>query len=124
MPVKDKKQKNKVGRPRKELDFETVQKLCHIQCTALEIAGFFGVSVDTLDLRCKDWGYAHFTDLFRVYGADGKISLRRWQMKAAEKGNSSMLLWLGKQYLGQKERYETFGEEKYEEPENMREEET
>jgi hypothetical protein len=114
---------NPVGRPRKELDFDTVQKLCSIQCTALEIAGFFGVSVDTLDLRCKDWGYANFTDLFKVFGADGKISLRRWQMKAAEKGNSALLIWLGKQHLGQREFSDSVEEERYGEPESLKDQE-
>jgi hypothetical protein len=112
---------NPVGRPRKELDFDTVEKLCSMQCTAVEIAGFFGVSVDTLDLRCKDWGYANFTDLFKECGADGKISLRRWQMKAAEKGNAALLIWLGKQYLNQKDLNESPEEERYDEPESLKE---
>ena len=37
----------------------------------------------------------------------GKISLRRWQFKSAEAGNVTMQIWLGKQYLGQREQIET-----------------
>lgn len=32
---------------------------------------------------------------------DGKISLRRAQMKAALNGNASLLIWLGRNCLGQ-----------------------
>lgn len=35
---------------------------------------------------------------------EGKSSLRRLQWKAAQKGNSAMLVWLGKQMLGQKDK--------------------
>lgn len=41
--------------------------------------------------------------MFKKYSAGGKRSLRRWQMQTAEKGNVAMLIFLGKQYLGQKD---------------------
>ncbi len=34
------------------------------------------------------------------------MSLRRKQWRAAEEGNTTMLVWLGKQYLGQKDKSE------------------
>lgn len=34
----------------------------------------------------------------------GKASLRRMQFKTAESGNATMQIWLGKQYLGQKDK--------------------
>lgn len=85
------------GRPKKEIDMAAVEKLALIQCTQEEIAEFLGVSVRTLQ-RNKEF--------CRVYkkGIDsGKMSLRRLQWKAAEKGNVVALIWLGKQYLGQSE---------------------
>lgn len=33
-----------------------------------------------------------------------KIQLRQWQWKAAEKGNATLLIWLGKQYLDQRDK--------------------
>ena len=39
--------------------------------------------------------------------AEQRIMLRRWQWKAAEGGNVAMLIWLGKQYLGQSDKLET-----------------
>jgi hypothetical protein len=37
----------------------------------------------------------------------GRASLRRLQYKAAENGNPTMQIWLGKQWLGQKDRTES-----------------
>jgi hypothetical protein len=85
------------GRPKSIIDYELVEKLAHIQCTQEEIANIIGVSTKTLQ---RD------DEFCRIYkkGMDfGKSSLRRFQWKAAEKGNTSMLIWLGKQYLQQKE---------------------
>lgn len=89
--------KNKGGRPKKEIDLVTVEKLATIQCTQEEIAQFLGVSIRTLQ-RNKEF--------CRVYkkGLDsGRMSLRRLQWKAAERGNTPALIWLGKQYLSQSE---------------------
>ena len=89
-------EKKKVGRPKFQIDYVAVEKLGHIHCTKQEIASFLGCSVDTLD---RD-------DNFEVYykkGLDGgKMSLRRIQFKLAEK-NSAMAIFLGKQYLGQRD---------------------
>ena len=37
-----------VGRPKIQIDYNTVEKLANIQCTQEEIASFLGVSVRTL----------------------------------------------------------------------------
>jgi len=34
----------------------------------------------------------------------GRMSLRRYQWNSAEKGNVTMQIWLGKQYLGQSDK--------------------
>lgn len=35
-----------------------------------------------------------------------RMSLRRYQLRAAEHGNVAMCIWLGKQYLGQSDKQE------------------
>lgn len=35
--------------------------------------------------------------------ADMRVSLRHWQMQSAKSGNTTMLVWLGKVILGQRE---------------------
>lgn len=96
--------KKPVGRPKFEIDMDAVRKLATIQCTQEEIASFLGCSVDTLQ-RSEE-----FCGVYKKALESGKSSLRRFQWKAAEKGNTSMLIWLGKQYLGQKDQTESSDE--------------
>lgn len=96
----------KRGRPRIEIDKEAFEKLCVLHCTLIEIAGFFNCSEDTIENWCKREYGEIFSDVYKKKSAGGKISLRRWQFKSAEAGNTSMLIFLGKQYLGQKEQVE------------------
>lgn len=92
-----------VGRPRKEVPQDELEKLCAIQCTADEICGFYGIHLDTLNARVKEWGYANFSDYFKKHSQAGKVSLRRAQYKNALNGSVPMQIWLGKQVLGQSE---------------------
>ena len=85
---------------------DVFEKLCGMWCTLIEIADFFGVSEDTVESWCKDTYNATFSDVYKKRSSQGNISLRRWQLKSAEKGNVTMQIWLGKQHLGQKEKLE------------------
>ena len=84
----------KVGRPKLNIDPEQVTRLARLHCTMDEMASFFGCHRDTL--------HNNFSAEIDKGRAEGNISLRRtqWQM-AVEKGNVVMLIWLGKQMLGQ-----------------------
>ena len=91
-----------MARPRIDIDMEQFKKLCAIQCTEEEIASWFKCSVDTIERWCKRELKMSFAEAFKTWSADGKISLRRNQFKMAEH-NVSMAIFLGKQYLGQKD---------------------
>jgi hypothetical protein len=101
-----------VARPLLEIDPEKVRALAAIHCTLEEIAAVLECSVDTLERR--------FADVIESGKNEGKSSLRRKQWEAAsgreakydDKGNLvmparepniTMLIWLGKQMLGQKD---------------------
>lgn len=94
-----------MARPRIEIDQTQFEKLCSIQCTLNEIAGFFGCSSDTIERWCKREYKEGFADVYEKKRGIGKISLRRAQFRMAET-NPTMAIWLGKQYLGQAERQE------------------
>lgn len=94
-----------MARPRIEIDMEQFKKLCAIQCTLEEISAWFKCSEDTIERWCERELKMSFADAYKTFSADGKISLRRTQFKMAEK-NCSMAIWLGKQYLGQKDTVE------------------
>lgn len=90
-------------RSKKEIDKEQFEKLCGLQCTKDEVCYFFDLTDKTLERWCKDTYGEGFSDVFRKKREVGKISLRRAQYETALKGNASLLIWLGKQYLGQSE---------------------
>lgn len=94
-----------MARPRKEIDREQFEKLCNIQCTQEEIAGWFHCSPDTIERWCERELGKGFAECYKEYSANGKISLRRTQFRLAEK-SYAMAIWLGKQYLGQREHVE------------------
>lgn len=102
----------KMGRPQIEIDREQFEKLCALQCTEEEIASWFHCSVDTIERWCKRT-YKEvfpeinptFAEVYKNFSVDGKISLRRYQFKMAEK-NVAMAIWLGKQWLGQRDQQE------------------
>lgn len=94
-------QKNKGGRPRKEIDREQFEKLCGIQCSEPEILDWFKVSTPTLNRWCRKTYGDSFVNVFREKRGAGKVSLRRMQWKSAAEGSVSMQIFLGKNYLGQ-----------------------
>ena len=64
------------------------------------------MSDTTLNRRLKERNYENFEDFYKKHNDEGRMSLRRMQWSAAENGNSTMLVWLGKQYLNQKDKQE------------------
>lgn len=91
-----------MARPRKEIDRKQFENLCGLQCTKEEVCSFFEITDKTLESWCKRTYKRGFSDVFSQKRGKGKISLRRAQFRLAEK-NASMAIWLGKQYLGQKD---------------------
>lgn len=92
----------KMGRPKIYIDQKEFEKLCKLQCTLEEIAGWFDCSEDKIEMWCKETYLTTFSDIFKVKSQGGKVSLRRMQFKLAET-SSAMAIWLGKQYLGQRD---------------------
>ena len=98
MPVP---KKHPGGRPPVEIDYAACEKLARIMCTQSEIAEVLGVSLATLE---------HDKEFLRIHrkGIEAwKASLRRMQWKSAEDGNVTSQIWLGKQYLGQRDKQDT-----------------
>ena len=94
-----------MARPRKEINQRQFETLCNYQCTLAEIAGVFGCSEDTIERWCKRTYKTSFAEAFKKLSAGGRMSLRRIQFKLAEK-SAAMAIFLGKQYLGQRDNYD------------------
>ncbi len=88
-----------MARPKKyDIDTKQLEKLASFGCTNREIASFFGCSEHLIKKSYSS---------FLTKGKDeGRIRLRKLQWVAAEKGNTPMLIWLGKQILDQKDKQE------------------
>ena len=92
-----------MARPKKRISQKQFESLCAIQCTKEEICDVLDVTEKTLNNWCKESYGEGFSLVFSKKRALGKASLRRNQWKLAEKGNSTMQIWLGKQLLKQSE---------------------
>lgn len=97
------KEKGKAGRPRKEIDWSLFEQLCQIQCTQSEIASMLKIDRDTLRDRVLDHFKEDYSSIYNKFTEAGKCSLRRMQFVLAKK-NAGMAIWLGKQYLGQRDK--------------------
>lgn len=94
------------GRPRKtwtDAEVEMFTKLCSIMCTKKEVCAMLELDPKTLDKLIAE----HFPETptweeaFGYFSAGGKASLRRKQFEVAMSGDKTMLIFLGKNYLGQ-----------------------
>ena len=95
----------RTGRPKKIINKENFEAMCAYQCTLEEICAFMGVTDDTLNKWCKKEYGTTFSEVFKQKRELGKMSLRRKQWKLADK-SAPMAIFLGKQYLGQRDAIE------------------
>ena len=84
-----------MGRPKLNIDGDKVEKCARYGMPETEIAELMGCSRDTINRR--------FASELTKGRARMKRGLRAWQLKYAKQGNAALLIWLGKQYLGQME---------------------
>ena len=90
-----------MARPRKEIDEDKLEQLASLGLSNAEIAAVLDVSHDTIERNYRetlDWGRNK-----------RNASLRRKQYEIAMVGNPTMLIWLGKQFLGQSDKNEVTG---------------
>lgn len=96
-----------MARPYIEMDLDQVQRAASIGCSYEEIAVIVGMSRTTFYERLAE--DPSIRDLIEQGKDRGKSTLRRLQWQRAQGGSDTMLIWLGKQVLGQKDRNELTG---------------
>jgi len=84
-----------IGRNKTVIPEEQVLELARLHCTIKEMADFFEVPQSTF----KD----NFRDIITKGRTETKQRLRQAQLKLALNGDRVMLIWLGKNILGQSE---------------------
>ena len=83
-----------MARPKKyDIDTEEIRKLAKYGMTNVEIADFFGCDESLIRKS--------YSEYLTKGSAEMKLRLRQLQFKRAEKLNAVMLIWVGKQMLGQ-----------------------
>jgi hypothetical protein len=94
--------RNLGGRPRSVIDLAVVERAASIGCTREEISALCGVPRSTF--------FKHLAEEPQIQEAIdrgvemGRATLRRAQWKGAvTDGNPTMMIWLGKQLLGQRD---------------------
>lgn len=88
------------GRPRVQVDLDEVRELASEGNTQEDIANALGISLTTFKAKKEIMG------AYRQGMADLRVSLRHWQVNCAKEGNVNMLIWLGKNLLGQSDKNE------------------
>lgn len=89
------------GRKPHPIDLDVVRNVAKIGGTHEEIAAVLGMSYYAYQDRME-----HHPEIGAAYHAgrdSGKLTLRRKQWHGAMNGNPTMLIWLGKQMLGQRD---------------------
>lgn len=102
-----------MSRPEKPIDWKKVDELLVAGCFGTEIASHFDMHHETFYTRVQEKFGVGFTAYASEKKSQGDSILRAVQYKHALKGNTTMLIWLGKNRLKQRE-----GEDPKEKPPN------
>lgn len=106
------REKKKMGRPVFELndkDFDVAIQLPMIKADICLLMG--GCSEDTIERYVKKRFKKTFAELQSERRQHFRKNILGKQYEMAMKGNVTLLIWLGKQYLGQKDKQEISGDE-------------
>lgn len=82
-------------RPPKEIDVEKLKEFLAVNMPIKRIGHYFNCTPETL--------YNKFGDMIIESNVNFEKEIRIAQLKAANQLNPTMLIWLGKQYLGQRD---------------------
>jgi hypothetical protein len=97
-------------RPQKPINWDRVDELLRYGCPGTEIAPEFDMCADTFYVRVAIEKGMGFTEYSLQKKSQGEAKLREIQYLKAigeiDKGDNSLLIWLGKQRLSQKENTE------------------
>jgi hypothetical protein len=93
----------KSGRPIKPIDWDVVDELCRWGCNGVEVASYFDMHPDNFYERCQLEKGTGFTGYSTSKKPKGDALLKGKQYTQALKGNTTLLVHLGKTRLGQAE---------------------
>lgn len=96
-----------MSRPEIYIDWKKVDELMMAGCMGTEVAAYFGMHPDTFYKRVQDKYEVGFSEYSAKMKSSGEALLRAQQYKKAlglcDKGDNTLLIWLGKNRLGQRD---------------------
>jgi hypothetical protein len=96
------------GRPEAVIDWNEVEQLLMSGCSGTEIAARIGIAAATLYDRCQTDNEQMFSEYSQEKKSKGDTLIKQAQFEAATVDkDKAMLIWLGKQRLGQKDKIES-----------------
>ena len=94
------------GRPYHEIDWKLVEQGLNAGSTGTRIASYLGIHHDTLYHAVERKYGMNFTEYSAQKRQKGELMLEIKQFQLALSGDRGMLIWQGKQRLGQKENHD------------------
>jgi len=95
------------GQPKAIIDWKKVDDLLISGCSGREIASYLGLNPHTIYDRCLSDNGIAFAEYSQQKSAKGEAILKAHQFAKAlgktKDGDNALLIWLGKQRLGQRE---------------------
>lgn len=92
-------------RPKSTIDWKKVDEMLIKGCRGGSIADYFGIHTDTLYLRCQEDHKICFTTYSQQKRSIGDDNIHKAQYElGVNDKNATMLIWLGKQRCGQREK--------------------
>lgn len=98
--------KKPFGRPKVDFDWDQFNKLCKLPKQSIscrDISDIMDLGYDTIARRVKDEKGMTFEEYRDKKQGSLRKSILDWQMEAAKNGSAAVLIWLGKNYLGQED---------------------
>lgn len=96
-----------IGRPEKELDWGKLDAVLQFGARLLDCQGILDLSDETILKKIKQKHGVSFAEYRELRMSTMRAKLLQKQFDVAMQGNVTMLIWLGKQHLGQVDKIET-----------------
>lgn len=98
-----KAESNKMGRTLKPIDWERVDHLLRAGCDGTQICPFFNMHPNTFYDRVAEQYGMSFTEYQTIKRSEGDATILTAQYDKAASGDNTMMVWLGKNRLKQRE---------------------
>jgi hypothetical protein len=104
---------NSVGRPKKEMNWEVLDSILQFGASLLDCSELCEMSEDSIQRKIKEKHEMTFSEYRDKKMSRMRVKLLRKQYEGAMAGNTALLIWLGKQYLGQSDKNESKNDESH-----------